>query len=219
MPLHARQTLPETEATNMISRQNMIMKSALIGGVFGGAVGYIFCDERVYSIIPDYLSHSARESVEKFGERITSRCHDMADKVPLVGSFVSKTLTVSNPILTSITYKVTDVVIHAAKKSMMKACAKALQPYKVVPIMCLVGMTFGAGVGALTEWMCASDDDQPTANMTPPLSERQQFKLSMLQSQSLFNRRMAKSVNHARTTVAHAAKANKKVPTLTLIFC
>lgn len=183
----------------MQSRHENIIKCALIGGVIGGAAGYLFCDERVYSVIPEYFSHAARESAEKFGKRITRASDDMADKIPVVGTF-AKTLTVSNPLVTALTYKVTDIVISAAKKSMMKACAKAFQPYKVVPIMCLVGMTFGAGIGALAEWMSAPDDDQPAAKSVPQLSEREQFKLSMLASQSLFNRRLAKLDNQVALT-------------------
>ena len=189
----------------MQSRQEKIIKSALVGGVIGGAAGYLFCDERVYSIIPEYFSHAARKSADKFGKRITRASDDMADKIPVVGTFVFKTLTVSNPLVTSLTYKVTDIVISAAKKSMMQACAKALQPYKVVPIMCLVGMTFGAGVGALAEWMSAPDDDQPAAKSAPQLSEREQFKLSMLRSQSLFNHRLAKPDNQVALKTRHTS--------------
>lgn len=180
----------------MQSRQEKIIKSALVGGFIGGVAGYLFCDERVYAIIPEYFSHSVRKSADRFGERITRASDNMTDKIPVVGTFV-KTLTVSNPILTSLTSKVTDVVIDAAKKSMMKACAKALQPYKVVPIMCLVGMTFGAGVGVLADWMSAPDDDQPAAKSAPQLSEREEFKLSMLRSQSIFNRKLANPGNQA----------------------
>jgi hypothetical protein len=188
----------------MQSRHKKIIKSALVGGLIGGGVGYLFCDERVYRIIPEYFSHAARKSADRFGERITRASDDMADKIPLVGTFV-KTLTVSNPLLTSLTYKVTDLVIDAAKKSMMKACAKAMQPHKVVPIMCLAGMAFGAGVAALAEWMSAPDDDQPAAKSAPQLSEREQFKLSMLRSQSIFNRRLAKLDNQVALKTLHTS--------------
>lgn len=108
-----------------------------------------------------------------------------AEKIPVMGSYISKIFFSAHPLLSSLSYQITDVAVSIAKVSLMRACAETFSSYRVVPVMCLAGMTFGAGIGALVGWMNASDD---TPVVTP--LEREEFKSSMLQSQSLFNRKL-----------------------------
>jgi len=120
-----------------------------------------------------------------------------AGKIPVMGSYISKVFSLSHPLLSTLTYQVTDVAVSIAKVSLMRACAETFSSYRVVPVMCLAGMTFGAGIGALVGWMNAEDEAIPEVK----IPEREKFKASMLQAQSLFNCRLehADSPRAART--------------------
>lgn len=111
----------------------------------------------------------------------------VAETLPIIGSFVEKSFSNSNPILKNLTYTVLEITTDAIKTGLVVACVETMSQYNVIPLVCLTGTLLGAGFGA---WIGFMGPPQPKQEnlITKESRNRADIKKSLLESQSLFSK-------------------------------
>lgn len=110
----------------------------------------------------------------------TEKLPSFTNHLPSIGAYVSKTLSISHPILTSLSYTALEISTEVIKATLVATCVNTLESSPLIPALCITSTLFGASIGALIGYTRTS----------PALSSREESKHSLLRSQSLFNNKL-----------------------------